>query len=67
MSPTRLASFRLDEDLLDGLKAVTVRDGIPQTEQVRRALRAWLQERGALGPAPQTKTARKRAATRKRA
>jgi hypothetical protein len=72
MSPNRLASFRLDEALLEGLRTVTERDGIPQTEQVRRALRAWLQDKGVLAPpgvkkTASTKTARKRAGTRKRA
>ena len=66
MSPTRLASFRLDEELLQGLRTVWERDGVPQTEQVRRAVRAWLLERGVLAAAP-AKTARKRAGTRKRA
>lgn len=64
MSP-RAATFRLPDELLDGMKEVQERDGIPQSEQVRRALRAWLEERGIV--APEKKTARKRAATRKRA
>lgn len=67
MSPNRMASFRLDEELLEALKTVQERDGVPQTEQVRRALRAWLEERGALVPAKAQQTARKRAPTRKRA
>lgn len=67
MSPNRLASFRLDETLLDGLRAVTERDGIPQTEQVRRALRAWLEERGVLSTPAKAKTARKRVQPRKQA
>jgi hypothetical protein len=65
-------SFRLTEEILAGLKAVQERDGIPQSEQVRRALRAWLQDKGVLAPpgvkkTASTKTARKRAGTRKRA
>lgn len=66
MSPSRPTSVRIDEDILEGLRMVHERDGVPQTEQIRRALRAWLTERGVMD-APQTKTARKRAATRKRA
>lgn len=42
----RAATFRLDEELLDALQVVKERDGIPATEQVRRALRAWLEARG---------------------
>lgn len=67
MSPRKLANFRLDEDLIDGLKFVFERDGVPQSEQVRRAVRAWLVERGAIEAPRATKTARKRAGTRKRA
>ena len=39
----------LDDDLRDGLKAVKARDGVPEAEQIRRALRGWLLERNALG------------------
>lgn len=63
----RLASYRLDPALIDAMKALQARDGIPQSEQVRRALRAWLEERGVLDPLPKTKTARKRVASRSRA
>ena len=62
MSPDlKAATFRLEREILDGLQAVKVRDGIPVTEQVRRALYAWLSERR-VGE----KTEHKRAATRKR-
>jgi hypothetical protein len=44
----QLAAFRLDRELIAGLKAVQERDGIPQTEQVRRVLRAYLTEKGVL-------------------
>lgn len=40
------ATFRLEADLLAGLQQVKVRDGIPVTEQVRRAIQAWLTDRG---------------------
>jgi hypothetical protein len=39
----------LDEDLRGALKLLKDRDGIPETEQTRRALRGWLQDRKALG------------------
>ena len=55
-------AFRIDPEILDGLHAVKDRDGIPRSEQVRRALRAWLEEKGI----SVTKTERKRAVTRKR-
>jgi hypothetical protein len=42
------ATFRLEPELLDGLDRVKGRDGMPHSEQVRRALRQWLQSRKAL-------------------
>ena len=64
MIPTtkQQTAFRLEAEIRDGLQAVKERDGIPLSEQVRRALRAWLQEKGV----SVTKTERKRAANRKR-
>jgi len=50
----------LDEDLLAALQVVKVRDGIPLSEQVRRALQAWVEQKGVV------KSERKRAVTRKR-
>jgi Arc/MetJ-type ribon-helix-helix transcriptional regulator len=61
MSSLIATTFRLEENIVEGLRLVKERDGIPVSEQVRRALRAWLEERGV------QKTERKRAATRKRA
>ena len=61
MAPTRkIATFRLDADLIEGLKAVHGRDGVPPSEQARRAIRAWLESKGVM------KSERKRAATRRR-
>jgi hypothetical protein len=54
-------TFRLEQVLLDALQEVKERDGLPVTEQVRRAVIAWLELRGV-----KVKTERKRAATRKR-
>lgn len=60
MTPRTLAAFRLDDELIAGLQAVYERDGVLPSEQVRRAVRRWLEEKGVM------KTERKRAATRKR-
>ena len=49
MSPTdRVVTFRPDEDLLAAMEALKGRDGIPYSEQIRRALRAWLEQKGTL-------------------
>lgn len=63
MSPRRVTTFRIDEELLDGLREVFDRDGVMPGEQVRRAIRAWLEAKGVIEP---KKTERKRVATRRR-
>jgi hypothetical protein len=60
MSPSKIAAFRLDEKLLVALQEIKTRDGIPVSEQVRRALQAWVKSKGVV------KSDRKRATTRKR-
>jgi hypothetical protein len=39
-------TFRLDKEILEALDVVRERDGISASEQVRRALLAWLKEKG---------------------
>ena len=61
MTPRRpLKTFRIDDDLEQGLQAVWERDGIAVSEQIRRAIRRWLESKGVL------RAERKRASTRKR-
>ena len=60
MALRRLYNFRIDPDLDDGLKLVKERDHIPESQQIRLALREWLEKRKAI------KTERPRVATRKR-
>jgi hypothetical protein len=57
----RPINFRLETELIDGLEQVKQRDGIGLTEQVRRALHAWLKVKGV-----SVKSDRKRASTRRR-
>ena len=63
MTPRKLHTFRIDEELLNAMQEIWERDGIQVSEQIRRAIRAWLQTRGVAPP----RAARKRAVTRKRA
>jgi hypothetical protein len=58
----RIATFRLDDDLHEGLKTMQERDGIQPSEQARRAIRMWLEAKGVLKP----KRKPKRAVTRAR-
>ena len=63
MTPTRRTyTFRIDDDLMAGLQTVWERDGVQVPEQIRRAIRAWLELKGV----SREKTERKRAGTRKR-
>ncbi|MDP1568962.1 MAG: ribbon-helix-helix domain-containing protein [Vicinamibacterales bacterium] len=59
-STKKQTAFRIDPEILEGLRQVKERDGVPVSEQVRRALTAWLADRGVI------KADRKRAVTRKR-
>ena len=46
MSPLRPTNFRLDDTMLAALHRIRNRDGIPVSEQVRRALVTWVQLKG---------------------
>lgn len=61
MMPKKLTNFRIDSELLEGLEGIRERDGVPVSEQVRRAIQDWLQKKGV-----SVKTDRKRTVTRKR-
>ena len=60
MTPRRKYSFWIDDDQAQGLKTVKERDGVLESEQIRRAINDWLEKKGV------SKPERKRAATRKR-
>lgn len=64
MSPKQRISLFLEESHVVGLQALKERDGIPNAEAIRRALAEYLRKHGVTGD---EKTARKRAATRRRA
>jgi hypothetical protein len=63
MPTRRRANFYLDEHLLQGLKLLKDRVGIPESEAVRRAVAEYLERQDARAI---SKPERKRAATRKR-
>jgi len=41
-----LTAFRIDRAVMEGVRRVKDRDGVPLSVQVDRALRAWLRKRG---------------------
>jgi antitoxin component of RelBE/YafQ-DinJ toxin-antitoxin module len=47
-TPRQFIGFRIDEELIAGMKAVAKRDGVPVSEQVRRAIRMWLEQKGVM-------------------
>lgn len=47
-SEKKQTAFRIEPDILDGLQAIKERDGVPISEQVRRALRRWVEEKGVM-------------------
>jgi metal-responsive CopG/Arc/MetJ family transcriptional regulator len=52
-----MTSLEIPGDLKAGLDLVKVRDGVPQSEQIRRAIRAWLEAREAIEPQERLVTA----------
>jgi hypothetical protein len=54
MSPKELTAFRVEADIMEGLRRVKDRDGVPLSVQVDRALRAWLDKKGVSVRKPQT-------------
>jgi Ribbon-helix-helix protein, copG family len=56
-------SFYIGEDLQRGLEALKVRDGMPAAEAIRRAIAAFLEEKGI--EVPSAKAARPRKARKR--
>jgi hypothetical protein len=61
VTPRQRYGFWIDPAQREGLRAIKVRDGILESEQIRRAIDAWLKAKDVA-----VKTERKRAVTRKR-
>ena len=56
----KVLTFRPDADIYSAMDVLKERDGIPFSEQIRRALRMWLESKDVM------KADRKRARTRQR-
>jgi hypothetical protein len=67
MSRKRRYSFFITEELDEALKALKERDGIAEAEAIRRALTAYLAERGVLSGGSTREAAPRRASTRRKA
>jgi hypothetical protein len=67
MPPKELTAFRVDPAIMDGLRRVKDRDGVPLSVQLDRALRAWLkQKRISIAPPPSASAAGRSAGRRSR-
>jgi hypothetical protein len=62
--PKEMTAFRIEPEIMDGLRRVKDRDGIPFSVQVDRALRAWLQKKGVSVSKTASSSASNRAARR---
>jgi hypothetical protein len=61
MSPKELTAFRIDPQVMEGLRQVKERTGLALSVQVHMALTTWLESQGI-----KRKAERPRAVTRKR-
>jgi hypothetical protein len=62
VTPRNRYTFFIDDDLRAALTAIKERDGISESEQIRRAIKTWVEMKGGTP----RKTERPRAGTRKR-
>ena len=46
VQPKRPYTLKIDPELLDALRAIKERDGIAESEQIRRGIRLWLESKG---------------------
>jgi hypothetical protein len=46
MSPKVRYNFLIDEDQRDALRRIKERDGISESEQIRRAVADWIERKG---------------------
>jgi hypothetical protein len=46
MTPRRKYSFYIDDAQAEALKRIKERDGVLESEQIRRAIDAWIHRRG---------------------
>jgi Arc/MetJ-type ribon-helix-helix transcriptional regulator len=54
-------NIRIDPHLVDALEAIRDAEGIPVSEQIRRGIRLWLDQKGATASASKRKASSARA------
>ena len=66
MSPKKLYSFKIDSEIAAALKRIKARDGIGESEQIRRGIVLWLKQQGVTPPKIKTERRRAVGQTRRR-
>jgi antitoxin component of RelBE/YafQ-DinJ toxin-antitoxin module len=68
MAIKELTAFRIEPEIMNALRRVKDRDGVPLSVQVDRALRAWVDKKGipVKKPQPASRKAPKRSGQRTR-
>lgn len=61
VSPKKAYTLKIDPELIEALRTIKARDGIAESEQIRRGIQLWLKHKGEA-----VKTERKRPGSRKR-
>jgi hypothetical protein len=46
VTPRNRYAFFIDEDQREAIRAIKARDGISESEQIRRAVKAWIEQKG---------------------
>ena len=60
MTPKTASTFRIEDELMAALRDVKARDGVPISEQVRRALVMWIESKGVNVKAPSRRSSKPR-------
>jgi hypothetical protein len=63
-SPKDKTALRLEQGLLDALREIRAKEGIPVTTQIKFAIRDWLKKKGATVKAERKQPRKKRSHTR---
>ena len=60
MTPKTASTFRIEDELMAALRDVKARDGVPISEQVRRALAMWIESKNVSVKAPSRRSGKPR-------
>lgn len=61
VTPRTRYNFFIDDEQREGLRLLKERDGVPESEQIRRAIDEWLKAKGVLKAAPRRASTRRKA------